>query len=94
VKIALIDSGADDWRVAVTTERLVKLSIEIAVCSICPFPGSGAVNWPYISAEDRDVTMVQVPLDVLLSVPMFLRAYLLCRFMVLHSKQVRQLCGL
>ncbi|VDM72899.1 unnamed protein product [Strongylus vulgaris] len=31
--------------------------------------------------------MVDVPIDVLLSVPMFLRSYLLCRFMVLHSKQ-------
>lgn len=39
VKIALIDSGADDWRVAVTTDRLIKLSIEIAICALCPFPG-------------------------------------------------------
>jgi len=87
VKIALIDSGADDWRVAVTTERMIKLGIEIAVCSICPFPGSGSMNWPYISPEERRITMVSVPVDVILSVPMFLRAYLLCRFMVLHSKQ-------
>uniref|UniRef100_A0AC35FTN7 Calmodulin-binding domain-containing protein n=1 Tax=Panagrolaimus sp. PS1159 TaxID=55785 RepID=A0AC35FTN7_9BILA len=45
------------------------------------------MNWPYISPEERRITMVSVPLDVILSVPMFLRAYLLCRFMVLHSKQ-------
>ena len=31
--------------------------------------------------------MIEVPVDVLLSVPMFVRSYLLCRFMVLHSKQ-------
>lgn len=31
--------------------------------------------------------MVRLPVDVLLSVPMFLRAYLLARFMVLHSRQ-------
>uniref|UniRef100_A0A915EX76 Calmodulin-binding domain-containing protein n=1 Tax=Ditylenchus dipsaci TaxID=166011 RepID=A0A915EX76_9BILA len=88
VKIALIDSGADDWRVALTTERLIKLSIEIAVCAICPFPGSGTISWPYISSsEGHNISMVRVPLDVILSVPMFLRSYLLCRFMVLHSKQ-------
>uniref|UniRef100_A0A0N4ZDJ3 CaMBD domain-containing protein n=1 Tax=Parastrongyloides trichosuri TaxID=131310 RepID=A0A0N4ZDJ3_PARTI len=87
VHLALIDSGADDWRVALTTERMIKLGIELIVCACCPFPGSGNINWPHISPLDRNVTMVQVPTDVVLSVPMFLRAYLLCRFMVLHSKQ-------
>lgn len=37
--MALIDSGADDWRVAFTTERAIKLAIELTVCAICPFPG-------------------------------------------------------
>ncbi|KJH49652.1 calmodulin binding domain protein [Dictyocaulus viviparus] len=87
VKIALIDSGADDWRVAVTMDRVIKLSLELAVCVICPFPGSGFIRWPFITPENRVVQMVNVPVDVLLSVPMFLRSYLLCRFMVLHSKQ-------
>ncbi|CAJ0590985.1 unnamed protein product [Cylicocyclus nassatus] len=87
VKIALIDSGADDWRVAVSTERIIKLSMELAICAVCPFPGSGTIRWPFISPETRRVKMVDVPIDVLLSVPMFLRSYLLCRFMVLHSKQ-------
>lgn len=49
--------------------------------------GSGSIRWPFISPETRLVKMVDVPVDVLLSVPMFLRSYLLCRFMVLHSKQ-------
>ncbi|CAJ0939410.1 unnamed protein product, partial [Mesorhabditis belari] len=87
VKIALIDSGADDWRVALSTDRILKLTLELIVCSICPFPGTGSINWPFISPETRKVTMISVPVDVLLSVPMFLRSYLLCRFMVLHSKQ-------
>lgn len=87
VKIALIDSGADDWRVALTTERMIKLAIELLICAICPFPGTGVMQWPYIHPDSRKVTMVDVPVDVILSVPMFLRAYLLCRFMVLHSKQ-------
>ncbi|PAV57497.1 hypothetical protein WR25_23624 [Diploscapter pachys] len=87
VKIALIDSGADDWRVALSMDRVIKLIIELIVCAICPFPGSGMIKWPYINSETRLVKMIDVPVDVLLSVPMFLRSYLLCRFMVLHSKQ-------
>ncbi|VDM80946.1 unnamed protein product [Strongylus vulgaris] len=39
VKIALIDSGADDWRVAVSMDRIIKLSMELAICAVCPFPG-------------------------------------------------------
>uniref|UniRef100_A0AC35U3P8 CaMBD domain-containing protein n=1 Tax=Rhabditophanes sp. KR3021 TaxID=114890 RepID=A0AC35U3P8_9BILA len=31
--------------------------------------------------------MVEIPVTILMSIPCFLRAYLLCRFMVLHSKQ-------
>uniref|UniRef100_A0A0R3S089 CaMBD domain-containing protein n=1 Tax=Elaeophora elaphi TaxID=1147741 RepID=A0A0R3S089_9BILA len=87
VKMALIDSGADDWRVALTTERAIKLAIELIVCAICPFPGTGVMQWSYIHPDSRKATMVDVPVDVILSVPMFLRAYLFCRFMVLHSKQ-------
>ncbi|CAB3397052.1 unnamed protein product [Caenorhabditis bovis] len=87
VKIALIDSGADDWRVALSTDRLIKLLIEISICIICPFPGSGVMSMPYINPESRQVKMREVSVDVLLSVPMFLRSYLVCRFMVLHSKQ-------
>uniref|UniRef100_A0A1I7ZS15 CaMBD domain-containing protein n=1 Tax=Steinernema glaseri TaxID=37863 RepID=A0A1I7ZS15_9BILA len=87
VKIALIDSGADDWRVALTTDRIIKLTIEVMVCAVCPFPGTGFMVWPFLSAEDRKPEPVEVPVDVVLSVPMFLRSYLLCRFMVLHSKQ-------
>ncbi|ETN76388.1 Calcium-activated SK potassium channel [Necator americanus] len=33
VKIALIDSGADDWRVAVSMDRVIKLSVELAICA-------------------------------------------------------------
>ncbi|CAD54123.1 Calmodulin-binding domain-containing protein [Caenorhabditis elegans] len=90
VKIALIDSGADDWRVAFSTDRFIKMLIEVCVCMICPFPeifSDGLMKMPYINADTRQVKMRDVPIDVLLSVPMFLRSYLVCRFMVLHSKQ-------
>ncbi|CAI5450896.1 unnamed protein product [Caenorhabditis angaria] len=87
VKIALIDSGADDWRVALSTDRMIKLLIEIFICMICPFPGSGVMQMPYIDSDSRKISIRKIPVDVILSVPMFLRSYLVCRFMVLHSKQ-------
>ena len=89
MQLALIDSGADDWRVAVTGERIVKLVAELCVCAVCPLPGTGYIWWPYLrsAAAGNEMTLVRVPLDVLLSVPMFLRVYLVARFMVLHSRQ-------
>lgn len=45
------------------------------------------MQWSYIDPDNKKAAIVDVPVDVILSVPMFLRAYLLCRFMVLHSKQ-------
>jgi potassium intermediate/small conductance calcium-activated channel subfamily N len=42
--------------------------------------------WAYFRPNQR-IESVQIPLDVMLSIPMYLRAYLLCRFMVLHSRQ-------
>jgi hypothetical protein len=38
------------------------------------------------SSNDRHMT-ANVPIDVILSLLMFLRVYLLARFVVLHSKQ-------
>ncbi|KAI6229520.1 CaMBD domain-containing protein [Aphelenchoides besseyi] len=90
VKIALIDSGADDWRVALTTERIIKLGIEISICSLCPFPGSGDIHWAYFRPQ-RDLETVAIPLDVMLSIPMYLRAYLLCRFMDAATRSIAAL---
>ncbi|EPQ12466.1 Small conductance calcium-activated potassium channel protein 1 [Myotis brandtii] len=57
IQLFMVDNGADDWRIAMTCERVLLISLELAA----------------------DV-------DVLLSVPMFLRLYLLGRVMLLHSK--------
>lgn len=44
------------------------------------------MHWAYFRPNQR-IESIQIPLDVMLSIPMYLRAYLLCRFMVLHSRQ-------
>lgn len=41
------------------------------------------------TSEDVCPTTESVPVDVLMVMPMFLRSYLICRWMVLHSRQFK-----
>lgn len=82
----MVDNGADDWRIALTFERILFLVLELLVCAIHPIPGQYVFTWstelPFSyaqSAGDADT-------DIILSVPMFLRLYLIGRVMLLHSK--------
>ncbi|KAF1747949.1 hypothetical protein GCK72_024415 [Caenorhabditis remanei] len=97
IVLELVDCGADDWRVVVTTERIIQFCIEFICCAICPLPGSGDMKWTFIepslhkdgTTEGRTVSTrsVELPVDVILSCFMLCRSYLFARFMVLHSKQ-------
>uniref|UniRef100_A0A915L9I7 Potassium channel domain-containing protein n=1 Tax=Romanomermis culicivorax TaxID=13658 RepID=A0A915L9I7_ROMCU len=88
IQITIIDSGACDWQVTVTSQRIVQLSIELLVCSISPFPNHIDITWlVFFDQNHRQVRNVVVPLDSLLILPMFLRCYLFCRFMALRSRQ-------
>ncbi|EGT29908.1 hypothetical protein CAEBREN_32036 [Caenorhabditis brenneri] len=95
--LELVDCGADDWRVVVTTERVIQFCMEFVACAICPLPGSGQMNWTFIdpslhkdgTGEGRAIQTrtIEVPVDIILSCFMLFRSYLFARFMVLHSKQ-------
>ncbi|CAD6185555.1 unnamed protein product [Caenorhabditis auriculariae] len=95
IVLELVDCGADDWRVVVTMERAVQFLVEFVFCAICPFPGTGTMQWSFITSSlhvphDNMSPAFQtreVPVDVILSCAMLLRCYLFARFMVLHSKQ-------
>uniref|UniRef100_A0A915HNI5 Calmodulin-binding domain-containing protein n=1 Tax=Romanomermis culicivorax TaxID=13658 RepID=A0A915HNI5_ROMCU len=87
LQICVIDSGARDWQVAITAERIVQLTFEVAVCSISPFPNNLLVNMVALQSDHRQIRAISVPLDTVLSIPMFLRLYLFCRFMAIHSRQ-------
>ena len=41
------------------------------------------------TSDDVCPTIESVPVDVLMVMPMFLRSYLICRWMVLHSRQFK-----
>ncbi|KRZ95473.1 Small conductance calcium-activated potassium channel protein [Trichinella sp. T8] len=92
VSTALIlvnDSDAQDWRVAVTWQRVAQATLELVVCAVCPIPGSVSIPWSVLDKTHRKLLVTQVPLDTVLSMPMFFRFYLICRFMALRSRQFR-----
>ncbi|XP_013790168.1 small conductance calcium-activated potassium channel protein-like, partial [Limulus polyphemus] len=80
----LIDNCADDWRIAMTWERISLILLEIAVSAVHPVPGEYYFTWN--TNQEGRVESTEVPVDVVLSLPMFLRLYLICRVMLLHSK--------
>ncbi|XP_076355592.1 small conductance calcium-activated potassium channel protein-like isoform X2 [Tachypleus tridentatus] len=87
VQLFMIDNCADDWRIAMTWERITLILLELTVCGVHPVPGEYYFTWTTkLSNHGGRVESTKVPIDVTLSLPMFLRLYLICRVMLLHSK--------
>ena len=86
LQLFAIDNCVEDWRIAMSARRVTQIVVELLVCAIHPIPGSFYFTWTTIHADGTTVTSVRVPVDLLLSLPMFLRLYLICRVMLLHSK--------
>jgi potassium intermediate/small conductance calcium-activated channel subfamily N len=103
----MIDNCLDDWRIAMTWQRVLQIGAEVSskkshdltfgfflkkilVCAIHPIPGSITFEWTTHMSNKADVNYpakkVHVYIDILLSLPMFFRLYLICRVMLLHSK--------
>ncbi|XP_052742365.1 small conductance calcium-activated potassium channel protein isoform X4 [Bicyclus anynana] len=95
VQLFMIDNCADDWRIAMTWQRIAQIALELAICAVHPIPGEYTFTWTTKLANKGGVIgvevgtvykQIQVPYDVTLSLPMFFRLYLICRVMLLHSK--------
>ncbi|XP_011505136.1 PREDICTED: small conductance calcium-activated potassium channel protein [Ceratosolen solmsi marchali] len=87
VQLFMIDNCADDWRIAMTWQRISQISVELAICAVHPIPGEYYFLWTTkLANKGGDIGSKWVPYDVTLSLPMFLRLYLICRVMLLHSK--------
>nr|XP_012591143.1 small conductance calcium-activated potassium channel protein 1 isoform X1 [Microcebus murinus] len=86
IQLFMVDNGADDWRIAMTRERVLLISLELAVCAIHPVPGHYRFTWTARLAFTYAPSVAEADVDVLLSIPMFLRLYLLGRVMLLHSR--------
>lgn len=79
VQVFVIDNCIDDWRIAISWRTLVQIATELIACSIHPIPGSFYFDWTTIHADGETITTARVPLDLALSIPMFLRLYLVIR---------------
>ncbi|XP_016161156.1 PREDICTED: small conductance calcium-activated potassium channel protein 1-like, partial [Ficedula albicollis] len=82
----MVDNGADDWRIAMTSERVFFIALELLVCAIHPIPGQYLFTWTARLAFTYAASVAHADVDIVLSIPMFLRLYLLGRVMLLHSK--------
>ncbi|XP_051575488.1 small conductance calcium-activated potassium channel protein 3-like isoform X2 [Myxocyprinus asiaticus] len=86
VQLFVIDNGADDWRIAMTMERVLLITLELIVSAVHPVPGDFKFMWRARLAFSYAPSQAEADLDMVLSVPMFLRLYLIARVMLLHSK--------
>lgn len=83
----MIDNCADDWRIAMTWQRICQITLELTICAVHPIPGQYYFEWTTkLANKNKAIGREIVPYDVALSLPMFLRLYLICRVMLLHSK--------
>lgn len=137
LQLFMIDNCADDWRIAMTWQRICQITLELSICAVHPIPGRKYFNnisfhlqlvavgpiiinsfltmcmcvcrrtcqnddfnqfkralipeyyfeWTTkLANKNKAIGREIVPYDVALSLPMFLRLYLICRVMLLHSK--------
>ncbi|XP_031431260.1 small conductance calcium-activated potassium channel protein 1b isoform X2 [Clupea harengus] len=86
IQLFMVDNGADDWRIAMTQERVFFIVLELLVCAIHPIPGHYVFTWTARLAFTYAPSVTNADVDIILSIPMFLRLYLIGRVMLLHSK--------
>ncbi|KAA0703828.1 Small conductance calcium-activated potassium channel protein 2 [Triplophysa tibetana] len=86
IQLFMVDNAADDWRIAMTYERIFFMCLEILVCAIHPIPGNYTFTWTARLAFSYAPSKTDADVDIILSIPMFLRLYLIARVMLLHSK--------
>ncbi|XP_070800888.1 small conductance calcium-activated potassium channel protein 1 isoform X1 [Pituophis catenifer annectens] len=86
IQLFMVDNGADDWRIAMTYERIFFIALELLVCAIHPIPGQYFFTWTTRLAFTYATSEASTDVDITLSIPMFLRLYLIGRVMLLHSK--------
>ncbi|XP_043986545.1 small conductance calcium-activated potassium channel protein 1b isoform X2 [Gambusia affinis] len=86
IQLFMVDNGADDWRIAMTFERILFIVLELLICAIHPIPGQYVFTWTAHLAFNYTASAADADADIILSVPMFLRLYLIGRVMLLHSK--------
>uniref|UniRef100_A0A8C0YR52 Potassium intermediate/small conductance calcium-activated channel, subfamily N, member 4 n=1 Tax=Cyprinus carpio carpio TaxID=630221 RepID=A0A8C0YR52_CYPCA len=98
IRLFIIDHNQVDWRIAMTSNRVLGISLELIVCAIHPVaiylrpdmgdrlgakPGQNSSTPLCLSSSHKEVML---DVELLLSALMFLRLYLVHRAVLLHSK--------
>ncbi|XP_022617655.1 intermediate conductance calcium-activated potassium channel protein 4 isoform X4 [Seriola dumerili] len=92
IRLFVNDHNQLDWRIAMTSHRVLVITLELLVCSIHPVGTYWKVG-PHVNSSSTAPLCVSnhhndvlVDMELLLSVLMFLRLYLVHRAILLHSK--------
>ncbi|KAM3596871.1 uncharacterized protein V6R79_021962 [Siganus canaliculatus] len=87
VQLYVHDIGAEDWRIAMTTDRVALVALELAAAAIHPYP-VGLLSYfeQTLHHTTPRLSLSETELEIVLALPMFLRLYLLGRAMMLHSR--------
>ncbi|PIK61278.1 putative small conductance calcium-activated potassium channel protein 1, partial [Apostichopus japonicus] len=86
IQLFLVDNCAEEWRLALTWSRMTTIALEVFVCAVHPIPGVYSFKWIAKWSFTHADRAADADIDVILSIPMFFRLYLICRVMLLHSK--------
>ncbi|XP_041649290.1 intermediate conductance calcium-activated potassium channel protein 4 isoform X1 [Cheilinus undulatus] len=91
IRLFIIDHNQVDWRIAMTSHRILVIILELLVCVIHPVGsfreiGRNATSSPPRLCVSNEPGAGMMDGDLLLSVLMFLRFYLVHRAILLHSK--------
>lgn len=67
-------------------QRVVQITAELIICTIHPPPIPYSFRWTILDIKTQVYRTAEVPTDIIFSLPMFIRLYLIVRVMLLHSK--------
>ncbi|XP_029307157.1 intermediate conductance calcium-activated potassium channel protein 4 isoform X2 [Cottoperca gobio] len=90
IRLFVIDHNQVDWRIAMTSHRVLMITLELMVCVIHPVGTYCEVGLHANSSSSAPLCVSNhhglMNMELLLSVLMFLRLYLVHRAILLHSK--------
>ncbi|XP_063798587.1 intermediate conductance calcium-activated potassium channel protein 4 [Pseudophryne corroboree] len=84
IQLFMNDNSLVDWRIAVNTKKFAWIVLEIVVCAVHPIPFERQCKGS-IDSETQAPDFLS-DADIVLSIMMFLRLYLLPRTVLLHSR--------
>ncbi|KAI0979967.1 hypothetical protein GJ496_004646 [Pomphorhynchus laevis] len=85
VELFMVNNGIDDIWVVINSGRVIRFLVEIIICILHPVPFSHLFSNSAKTVDPKPSRTFIVKSDLCLSLPMFLRLYLIPRVMLLHS---------